>query len=58
MAGRKPVKKKKDTTSKRFYTQEGAMSRPSGEDDTEAHVLTAREIAEKRKKLKASKKGK
>lgn len=52
-------KKKKDEergrvgkiTNPRMQTQEGPMTRPSGEKGT-AHPLTAREIAEYKKKKK------
>lgn len=49
MAGR--TKKK---ISSRFYTQDAPMSKPSGEGSGQA--LTAREIAEYRRKAKAKKK--
>ena len=54
MAERK--KRKKETTSERFYTQEGAMTKPGKTDTGRAHVLTAREIAELERKRKAAKK--
>lgn len=55
--GKKKVvekKQKKEKISPRFYTQEGAMSTPSS---TKGEgVLTAREIAEYKRKAKAKKK--
>ena len=46
----------KTKVSPRFYTQEGAMSTPSSTKGT--GVLTARQIAEYKKKAKAKKKKK
>lgn len=46
----------KPKVSPRFYTQEGAMSTPSSSSGT--GVLTARQIAEYKRKTKAKKKKK
>lgn len=58
------IKKKKDeekktgkATSARFQTQEGPMTKPSGDYDSSCRPLTAREIAESKRKRK-TKKGK
>lgn len=53
-------KKKKDEeqqqkVSPRFYTQEGASTKPSG--NGSGRALTTREIAEYKRKAKAKKKG-
>lgn len=45
-------------TNPRFQTQEGPMRKPSGELDKTSHVLTAREIAEYKRKHKAARKKK
>lgn len=60
MATKVIKKKKKDEetgkvgkiTNPKFQTQEGAMRKPTGEASKTAHVLTAREIAEYKRKNK------
>lgn len=64
MANRVVRKKKKDEemekgkvgkiTNPKFQTQEGAMRKPTGEASKTAHVLTAREIAEYKRKNKSA----
>lgn len=58
-------KKKKDEdrkvgkiTNPKMQTQEGPMTKPSGGYDQTCRPLTAREIAENKRKRKAAKKGK
>lgn len=43
-------------TNSKMQTQQGPARRPSSENDTHAHVLTAREIAEYARKRKKKKK--
>ena len=62
MAGRTSTKKKKPDekekkSNPRLTGEIGTMVKPSGGYDEKAHALTAREIAEYRRKRKAKKKG-
>ena len=57
---KKPDEKEKKTENKsnpRLTGEIGTMVKPSGGYDEKAHALTAREIAEYRRKRKAKKKG-